>query len=416
MSQEQEKKYKGFAGIQTRLDDLLLNLDRIPEDSISASEEEAKSQKREKLKDKIKQQTHISEETASKSEKPSTESYQVYQQETITTKKKDFSALIRFGIIGAIALLCIIAGLLLFSSLKKSKDKSVPDINTQKIEKITKFDPKQDDNQTKEENDGNTSLFLKDKEQIKPEEDKKLTENQEDKFEKEQEQKSGLLSRFRQPPKKQLSGIEKINYMINEAMQTNDKDKQFEIAMAYFKGIEISKDLEKAKYWLTLAANNNNQKAQVALGELYLTGLYFPVNYTSAEKYFRMAAENGDREAQFQLGLIYFQAKDVKLDYKEAKTWLELSARQEHPGAQYHLGRIYEKGLGIKTDSEMAIKWYKKAAENNHPDALYQLGIMHQIGIGIELDVEKGNKLIERAANLGHIEAQKELERIKRHN
>lgn len=138
------------------------------------------------------------------------------------------------------------------------------------------------------------------------------------------------------------------------------------IALIYFSGVDITKDLQTALLWakkamqfpqcigaLKIAADiqcdmeeyTDSFKLYIKCAELGCKNVYNVLGWMHAEgkgvkenpekgvEYFEKAAEAGDRNGEFNLACCYLNGIGVPANRKKAKYWLEKSASQGYQDA-----------------------------------------------------------------------------------
>jgi len=146
--------------------------------------------------------------------------------------------------------------------------------------------------------------------------------------------------------------------------EAGDANAMQKLALAYFQGDGVEKDIEQ--------------------------GLTWQIN----------AAEHGNAEAQSQCAELCRNVEEP--DFKAAFDWEKKAAEQGYPLSQYNLGHHYDKGMGTSQDKEQAYHWFKKAAENGFSDAKYSLAVAYLTGQGTSQDMSQGIYWLEQASNDGH--------------
>ena len=154
---------------------------------------------------------------------------------------------------------------------------------------------------------------------------------------------------------------------------------QFNMAIFYYNGDGVTKDLSKTVYWL--------------------------------EK----AAKQGHLQAQKQLALCYRQGLGTKKDDKKGTYWYEEAAKLGDAEAQYKTATAYFQGIGVIPAYEPAVKWYKKAADQGLAEAQNDLALCYENGLGVEkIDPNKALELYQKAAAQGNKTARANAERLKK--
>jgi Sel1 repeat len=112
----------------------------------------------------------------------------------------------------------------------------------------------------------------------------------------------------------------------------------------------------------------DDANAQYNLGVAYDKGLGVPQNYVEAMKWYRLAADQGKRSAQYNLGFMYEQGQGVPQNYAEAVKWYRLAADQGNALAQSNLGLMYTQGHGVPQNYINAHMWFNLAAAKGYQD------------------------------------------------
>lgn len=146
---------------------------------------------------------------------------------------------------------------------------------------------------------------------------------------------------------------------------------QHNLAMCYYNGLGVKKDVAEAAKWYRRAAEQGTKDSQFALGSLYYMGIGVKKDAAEATKWHKKAAEQGHEGAQFSLGNQYKTEGDIQ----SAIYWYQKAADQNNPSAQKQLGFIYYNGKGIPKDYTKASMWLNKVLKNSRSDALDQYGV-----------------------------------------
>ncbi|HSZ63369.1 MAG TPA: tetratricopeptide repeat protein, partial [Terriglobales bacterium] len=148
-----------------------------------------------------------------------------------------------------------------------------------------------------------------------------------------------------------------------------DAAAQFQLALGYMVGGELTKDDKLAAKWCTKAAVQENVAAETTLGYLYSTGRGVKHSDKEALRWWHKAADLGSADAEFNLGEFHLLGLGTKRDYAEALKWFRKAAEQGESDAQYHLGLMYEAGNGVAVDTNEALRWYRLSAAQGFADA-----------------------------------------------
>ncbi|MGC6442819.1 MAG: tetratricopeptide repeat protein [Rubripirellula sp.] len=113
---------------------------------------------------------------------------------------------------------------------------------------------------------------------------------------------------------------------IRASAEEGDAEAQYNLGVAYMRGVGVAQDYAEALSWYRLAADQGFAPAQTNLGMMYDTGLGVPQSYAEAVKWFRLAADQGEAIAQHNIGLTYYNGEGVAQDYAEAFAWFSVAA------------------------------------------------------------------------------------------
>ena len=166
---------------------------------------------------------------------------------------------------------------------------------------------------------------------------------------------------------------EQAIYWWQKAADAGNSAAQKNLAICYFNGYGVEKDVEKAVYWWQKAADAGNSAAQKNLAFCYLKGDGVEKNVEKAVYWWQKAADAGNSAAQFNLAICYLKGDGVEKDVEKAVYWWQKAADAGDSTAQYRLAFCYLKGEGIEKDVEKAVYWWQKAADAGDSDAEYML-------------------------------------------
>ena len=166
---------------------------------------------------------------------------------------------------------------------------------------------------------------------------------------------------------------EQAIYWWQKAADAGNSAAQKNLAICYFNGYGVEKDVEKAIYWWQKAADAGNSAAQKNLAFCYLKGDGVEKNVEKAVYWWQKAADAGNSAAQFNLAICYLKGDGVEKDVEKAVYWWQKAADAGDSTAQYRLAFCYLKGDGVEKDVEKAVYWWQKAADAGDSDAEYML-------------------------------------------
>jgi hypothetical protein len=180
----------------------------------------------------------------------------------------------------------------------------------------------------------------------------------------------------------------------------------FDLGLAYEKGLGVQQDLAQAVSLFRKAANQGNADAQFRLGVMYANGLGgLAKDDAQAVSLFRKAAEQKNAYAEFILGAAYDSGQfGLTKDDALAVSWWRKAAEQGNAYAEYWLGVKYANGLGgLTKDYAQAVSWWRKAADQGEVDAEYLLGGSYANGLGgLTRDDAQALSWLQKAADQGY--------------
>lgn len=115
---------------------------------------------------------------------------------------------------------------------------------------------------------------------------------------------------------------------------------QYNLAILYFTGQGVERDLEQAFHWTEQAALQGHTEAQANLGSLYFEGDGVAKDVTQGVNWFARAGKAGHANAAFALANMYFEGNPVDRNLVQAHAWARQAASNEHPEATELVRRI----------------------------------------------------------------------------
>ncbi len=169
---------------------------------------------------------------------------------------------------------------------------------------------------------------------------------------------------------------------------------QHELAMCYYHGYGIERDMSLHFSWEMKAAVQGYTEAEYGVGCCYQDGDGVEMDDYEAAKWFRKAAEKGHVEAQNELAEI--------LEYEccgssqEIFSWYKKAADQGNLDSAYRVGRMYKYGSGTEQNYKKAMEYFRKVAFSkadafDYPieDSMREIGWLYYYGQGVEKDERK---------------------------
>jgi hypothetical protein len=128
-------------------------------------------------------------------------------------------------------------------------------------------------------------------------------------------------------------------------------------------------DFETAFREFSIAAEDGLMMAQYNLAILYFTGQGVDKDMAQAFRWTEAAAQQGHSDAQYNLASLYLSGDGVARDAEQAVVWFGKAALAGHANAAYALADLYQSGEDIARDRVTAHAWASQAVYNQHPDA-----------------------------------------------
>ena len=133
------------------------------------------------------------------------------------------------------------------------------------------------------------------------------------------------------------------------------------------------KKYEQAIYWWQKATDAGNSAAQKNLAICYFNGYGVEKDVEKAIYWWQKAADAGNSAAQKNLAFCYLKGDGVEKNVEKAVYWWQKAADAGNSAAQFNLAICYLKGDGVEKDVEKAVYWWQKAADAGDSDAEYML-------------------------------------------
>ena len=122
-----------------------------------------------------------------------------------------------------------------------------------------------------------------------------------------------------------------------DAAYNGDAKAQYEIALCYWYGKGVKKDLTQASEWLSKSIEQNYSEAQNFYGKCFLIGDGVKRNYEKAALYFQMASENNSPEAIYNLAACYHKGWGVNQNFQKAIELMKKASALNYPKAKEYL-------------------------------------------------------------------------------
>ena len=181
---------------------------------------------------------------------------------------------------------------------------------------------------------------------------------------------------------------------------------QHQLALMYYNGRRIEKDLDKAFQWMSKAAKQAYAPAQYQLAMMYYNAEGTEKNWDKAFQWMSKTAKQAYAPAQYQLAMMYYNAEGTEKDWNKAFQWMSKAAEQVYAPAQHGLALMYYNAEGTEKNWDKAFQWLSKAAELDYAPAQHQLVLMYYNGEGTEKNWDKAFQWMSKAVEQAYAPAQ----------
>lgn len=151
------------------------------------------------------------------------------------------------------------------------------------------------------------------------------------------------------------------------------------IALRYYYGQGVAKDLDSALLWIDRAQSFSQYASAFNLaGDIEMeianesneSGNYM---YALARQYYKYAARLGNGEGYKNLGVMYEEGLGMPQSVNEAFKCYKRAAELGNAQGQYYLATMYANGKGAPCDKQIARRWLEQSASQGHQEALDML-------------------------------------------
>lgn len=225
-----------------------------------------------------------------------------------------------------------------------------------------------------------------------------------------QKQSSYKIHNIKQTKKQK---IEQINSSENDTKReetisseetSNDEiNKKFDLAIRYYRGIDVEQDYKKAyELFSELAEKYDVQYAKSYIGAMYFWGEYVERDDEKAYNIFSELAEKYDNvDAKLYLADMYRLGNYVKQDYEKAfKIYEKVLENYDFDSVKFYMATMYYYGQYVEQNYEKAYNIFSELVKksNDNVDAYYFIGKMYYYGQYVEQDENKANEIFNELA------------------
>ena len=198
-----------------------------------------------------------------------------------------------------------------------------------------------------------------------------------------------------------LVDISKSNELFRQSAEDGYQAAYSRMALIYFNGEGVEKNLKIAKYWAWLDFANlpESFRDKSILVQLIEPEDVHEENQINFKKIIEDAAEAGERDAMnnWASGL-----KNIGENEKAFALW-QKAADLKHPNGMCNVARqCWTENV---KNYERARTLFEEASKSGNQHAFYGLTVIHYQGLGVEKDVKKAWEYLEKAINKGDAES-----------
>jgi len=215
------------------------------------------------------------------------------------------------------------------------------------------------------------------------------------------------------------SAVEKNQYLSEshkwflEAATEKCVDSYYNVALNYYIGTGVEKDLNHALTWAILATENKIISSYYLIGSIYISE-FKGKDLKLAKKWFEIGADliNSDNDKSeairsissrciYTLGQMYFKSIGVEKDEKKGFELVKKASEMNLPDAMYLYGSFYFEGMIVEQNYSEAKNIFEKGATLNNINCIIQLGNMYTFGLGLQKDLSEAHKWYNLAIEKG---------------
>lgn len=197
------------------------------------------------------------------------------------------------------------------------------------------------------------------------------------------------------------TNVEASNTLFRGSAERGFSSAYSRMALIYFNGEGVDKNLAIAKYWagLDFANMREEEKSQAFLYHLLDEGDVVDGNKLNFRKIIEDAATNGERDAIHNWASGLHKSEEKEKAFELFKKAADLGS----PIAQCSLARQY--WTEQRKEYDKAFELFKKAADQNFEGGFYGMAVMCYNALGRDKDVQTAWKYLEKSLNMANDEA-----------
>lgn len=177
------------------------------------------------------------------------------------------------------------------------------------------------------------------------------------------------------------AALPKYSVELEEKAKAGDAFAQRDLALCYYYGNGVAKNIDTAEYWWKGAADKGVIDACRSLFALY-SG---KKDFAKALTYELRLAEHGAADAAYNIGVMYSKGDGVIKNEAKAVEWYRRAAELCNASYCNYVGSLYFNGTMVRQDEAEAAKWFKRAAALGWKEGMLNLALCY-LGRGLPVN------------------------------
>ena len=174
------------------------------------------------------------------------------------------------------------------------------------------------------------------------------------------------------------AALPKYSAELEQKARSGDAFAQRDLAVCYYYGNGVAKNIDTAEYWWKSAADKGVIDACRGLFALY-SG---KKDFAKALTYELRLAEHGAADAAYNIGVMYSKGDGVIKNEAKAVEWYRRAAELCNGSYCNYVGSLYFNGTMVRQDEAEAAKWFKRAVALGWKEGMLNLALCY-LGRGL---------------------------------
>ena len=177
------------------------------------------------------------------------------------------------------------------------------------------------------------------------------------------------------------AALPKYSAELEQKARSGDAFAQRDLAVCYYYGNGVAKNIDTAEYWWKSAADKGVIDACRGLFALY-SG---KKDFAKALTYELRLAEHGAADAAYNIGVMYSKGDGVIKNEAKAVEWYRRAAELCNGSYCNYVGSLYFNGTMVRQDEAEAAKWFKRAVALGWKEGMLNLALCY-LGRGLPVN------------------------------